>query len=137
MPRSGVPVKTGNEKSVIPTHTNNFLAECVDLYSTATSVLCDVVPVPKESVPHPLHSSIDPVFPAVEADSPAAAESPTAEYPADGDQTLLNFCPLTTAASLESQGLATNFLLPAGPNNQHFSTTGQLHEVTDTSPTTS
>ena len=69
MPRSGVPVKTGKEKSVIPTHTNNFLAECVDLYSTATSVLCDVVPVPKESVPHPLHSSVDPVFPAVEADS--------------------------------------------------------------------
>ena len=94
-------------------------------------------PSAQDSVPCPPHFSVCPVPPAVEADSPAAAESPTAEYPADGDQTLLNFCPLTTAASLESQGLATNFLLPAGPNNQHFSTTGQLHEVTDTSPTTS
>ena len=129
MPRSGVPVKTGNEKSVIPTHTNNFLAECVDLYSTATSVLCDAVPVPKESVPHPLHSSIDPVFPAVEADSPAAAESPPPEYPADGDQTLLTFFPLTT---VESQGLATIFLRPSGPDNQYFSATGQLLEVTYT-----
>ena len=42
---SGVPVKTGKEKSVIPTQTNIFLAECVDLYQANTSVLCKAVPV--------------------------------------------------------------------------------------------
>ena len=106
MERSGVSVKTGKDKSVIPTHTNNFLAECVDLYSAATLMHCDVVPVPKKYVTRPTDLlvqplSVGPVPLAVEADSTAAAESPNQEYPADGDQTLLTFFPLTTVATLE------------------------------------
>ena len=133
--RSGVPVKTGQDKSVIPTDTNNFLAECVDLYSAANSVRGDVKPVPKESVPRPTEllaqrASVSPV--PVDADSPAAAESPTQEFPADGDQTLLIFFPLTTVVTLEYQGLATIFLRPSGPDNQYFSATCQLLEVTET-----
>ena len=117
------------------TQTNNFLAECVDLYQANTSVRCKAVSVPKDSIPRPPHLSVGPVSPAVETDSPAAAGSPTAEYPADGDQTLLTLSrlyPLTTVPSLESQGLATIFLRPSGPDNRQFSATGQLLEVTVT-----
>ena len=129
--RSGVTIKTGKETSVIPTQTNNFLAECVDLHNIKTSIRGDAVPVPKDSVPRPPPLSGRPVSPAVETDSSAAAESPRTAYPADGDNTLLTFYPLTTVASLESQGLATIFLRPSGPDNRQFSATGQLLETTD------
>ena len=62
------------------------------------------------------HSSSGPVPPAVAADSTATAESPAPEYPADGDQTLLNIFPLATVATLEYPGLATIFLCHLVPN---------------------
>ena len=48
-------------------------------------------------------SSDGPVPPAVAADTNAAAEPLALEFPADGDQTLLNFSPLTTVTTLELQ----------------------------------
>ena len=84
--------------------------------------------MPKNTVPI---SSVGPVPPAVAADSPAAAESPA---PEDGDQSLLNFSPLTTVTSLEYQGLATIFLCPVGPENQQFSSPCHLPDIADPSP---
>ena len=49
--RSGVPVKTGKEKSVIPTHTNNFLVECVDLHSSYLSHGANVCPCAQKICP--------------------------------------------------------------------------------------
>ena len=60
-------------------------------------------------------SSDGPVPPAVAADTNAAAEPLAPEFPADGDQTLLNFSPLTPVTTLEYQGLATILLCPSGP----------------------
>ena len=80
----------------------------------------EVVPVPQEAVPTNLLvqiSSDGPVPPAAAADTNADAEPPAQEFPADGDQTLLNFSPLalTTVTTLEYQGLATILLCPSGP----------------------
>ena len=104
---SGVPVKTGKEKSAVTTYLHHFIA----------TMKIEVAPVPKNTVPMKAVqlSSVGPVPPAVAADSPAAAESPAQE---DGDQILLNFSPHTTVTTLEYPGLATIFLCPSGPDNQ-------------------
>ena len=67
------------------------------------------------------------------ADTSAAAKFPSQEYPADGDQTHLSFSPPTTVTTLEYHWLTTifKFLCSSGPDNQYFSTTGQLLDVTD------
>ena len=104
-------VKTGNEASAVHTY-HNFIAQA------ATSVRTEVVPVLQEAVPTNLLvqiSSDGPVPPAVAADTNAAAEPLAPEFPADGDQTLLNFSPLTPVTTLEYQGLATILLCPSGP----------------------
>ena len=93
--------------------------------------------VPKEAVPTNLLVqiySVGPIPPAVAAATNAAAEPSAQKYLADGDQTLLNFSPLTTVTTREYQGLATIFLCPSGPDNQHFSSTGHLLDVTDAKP---
>ena len=118
-----VPVRTGKEKSAVTTYSNHFIAKI------------EVVPAPKNTVSKKAvqFSSVGPVPPAVAADSPAAAESPAPEYPADGDQILLNFSPLTTVTTLEYQRL-TFFLCPSGPDNQQFSSTCHLPDVVDAKP---
>ena len=101
--RSGVPVKTGKENPLF----------------TPIQTISKSVPRPTDLLEQ--LSSVGPVPPA-----------PYLEYAADGDQTLLNFFPLTTVATLEYQELATIFLHPSGPDHQYLSATGNLLEVTDT-----
>ena len=49
----------------------------------------------------------------------------------DGDQTVLEFFPLTTVAALKYQGLATIFLRPPCPYNHYFSAMCKLLDVPD------
>ena len=93
--------KLGKKHLLFTPTPNNFIAQA------ATTVCTEVAPVPQKAVPTNLLaqiSSYGPVPPAVTADTNAAAElNHQRECPIDGDQTLLNFSPLTTVTTLELQ----------------------------------
>ena len=79
-----VPVKTGKEKSAVPTYPNNFMVEAAASVSTA------VGPCAQERCANFFSWTSSS---SSSADTSAAAKFPSQEYPADGDQTHLNFSP--------------------------------------------
>ena len=72
-----------------------------------------MVPVPKEAVPCPTNLLVQ--ISSIGQDSNATAEPPAQEYPADGEQTLLNFFHIPLWLIWSIKGFI--FLCPTGPYN--------------------